>query len=228
MLIIIAVVIFINLALDLRSGDVLGNSDTNLTYADCNHQWDGPTCAKSARCLLCGKLGEGALGHTTAAGRCERCGESIGDWIIRNYVDHFGDPTSENYLTTKYRIIGTFSNTATTNSKLGVVVLVDDDSFAFDIYEYNDNIVENYYSKTRTYQIEVKRPNGSKITLTGKMYSKSSRLFLDEKDEMQLIHYFKNNFGEYKFFISNKDDMTTWSFSVDASNFYDLIDIVRP
>ena len=47
---------------------------------------------------------------------------NLGDWKIGDYVDDFGDPTGEHYV--YQNIIGSFSNSATSNSSLKVFVKV--------------------------------------------------------------------------------------------------------
>ena len=45
---------------------------------------------------------------------------NTGMWEIRHYVDRFGEPTKEGYITNKSLIEGKFSNSATSNSDLNV------------------------------------------------------------------------------------------------------------
>ena len=49
---------------------------------------------------------------------------SLGEWEINYYVDDFGDPTSDGYITNKTNILGKFSNSATTNAKLKAYFLI--------------------------------------------------------------------------------------------------------
>lgn len=87
-----------------------------------------PTCTKTGltegkRCSGCGEVLVAqetvpALGRTTESGTCERCGQSFGDWRIDYSVDDFNQPTDEWYITEDEYLVGTFSNSATTNSSL--------------------------------------------------------------------------------------------------------------
>lgn len=47
-----------------------------------------------------------------------------GIWKVSYYVDDFGEPTKEGYVFT--RCTGKFSNSATTNSELGVEFIIDE------------------------------------------------------------------------------------------------------
>ena len=62
---------------------------------------------------------------------------SYGIWNVGNYVDDFGEPTTKGYVYTD--INGTFSNSATTDSKLRVKFLIDDNSMRIQLYEYDGN-----------------------------------------------------------------------------------------
>lgn len=74
-------------------------------------------------------------------------------WIIKNYVDEFDRPTEEQYITNEYYITGTFSNSATTDSELKVMFLIDKDYIRIKLYEYGDNVVNNSYSKNKEYSL---------------------------------------------------------------------------
>ncbi|WP_071133885.1 hypothetical protein [Millionella massiliensis] len=63
--------------------------------------------------------------------------DNLGIWQIGYYVDNFGDQTSEAYVSTD--IMGTFSNSATTNSDLAVRFLIDKKSIRIQLYEYARN-----------------------------------------------------------------------------------------
>lgn len=113
-----------------------------------------PTCTKTGltegkRCSECGEVLVAqetvpALGRTTESGTCERCGQSFGDWRIDYSVDDFNQPTDEWYITEDEYLVGTFSNSATTNSELYANVMVDlDDNVMIFLYEYGSRQVKN-------------------------------------------------------------------------------------
>jgi hypothetical protein len=85
--------------------------------------------------------------------------KNTGIWQIRYFVDKFGDPTEEPYITTT--IEGTFSNSATRNSELTAVIFVSEkDEFAFELYEYIWGSLVTP-SKYNQYALEVKEESGS-------------------------------------------------------------------
>ena len=75
----------------------------------------------------------------------------LGDWDTGRYVDEFGDPTDEGYI--KITKKGYFSNSATTNSRLRVDMMLSDGSIRapwFRLYEYDGSTaVKGVYSNRR-------------------------------------------------------------------------------
>lgn len=125
-------------------------------------------------CSVCGAVLKAqktiaAKGHT-GEWSCERCSYSAGSWQKKYFVDEFNDPTSEWYIGLKTNAIGTFSDSATTNSKAAVNILygqtnyypelpmagsagrgigLGTDYFNIFLYKYGDQQVKNsstYYS----------------------------------------------------------------------------------
>lgn len=61
----------------------------------------------------------------------------IGDngvWLVKNYVDEFGNPTYNKYISTS--TIGAFSNSATNGSELYVEILVNKNNVEIELLEY--------------------------------------------------------------------------------------------
>ena len=100
------------------------------------------------RCSTCGEVLTSqtvipALGHTTTSGTCERCGVTFGSWSLGYYVDEFNQSTSEGFVSHANYFIGTFSNSATTDSLLLVQVLADANDITIFLYEYGSDLVKN-------------------------------------------------------------------------------------
>ena len=79
---------------------------------------------------------------------------TYGNWIIDERVDDFGDSIGEKYLKTFSE--GTFSNTATTNSELSIVLFYtpEKEEFCFRLLEYND--VKATYFESSEIQLKMK------------------------------------------------------------------------
>jgi len=63
----------------------------------------------------------------------------LGEWVYGHYVDEFGDKTESGYI--GLRTLGSFSNSATEDSPLGVRMFINDATLSndpwFRLYEYN-------------------------------------------------------------------------------------------
>ena len=150
--------------------------------------------------------------------------KNTGMWIIKSFVDEFKDKTDSKYLTTKERISGKFSNSATQNSKLAVSILIqkgeNDDSspiISMFLYEYAGNNPVKVYSK-ESYTILVKDKNNEKTTLYASNYS--DRLTLDMANSLKLHNILKLG-GKVKFLIKeDKNSITNYSFEIKNSKYY--------
>ena len=144
----------------------------------------------------------------------------MGMWKIKYYVDEFGDYTTEGYVTNKNWIEGKFSNSATTNAKLYVVFLIDDEDVAIKLYEYGKDVVKNGGSSRVTYNVTMKDAAGVRHTLTGYMYSGSDRIFFSAEDEQTILNALSAN-GNVKFSIVNSKTATDqYIFSVENTSYF--------
>jgi len=65
-------------------------------------------------------------------------------WEKSFYVDDFGDPTEDSYMSVQ--VEGVFSNSATENSELTAVLMVDGDFLNIQLYEYNSGPAQSFES----------------------------------------------------------------------------------
>ena len=193
-----------------------------------------PTCTKTGltegkRCSECGEVLVAqetvpALGRMTESGTCERCGQSFGDWRIDYYVDDFNQPTDEWYITEDEYLVGTFSNSATTNSKLYANVMVDlDDNVIIFLYEYGSRQVKNsserYWDE---YNITMRTPDGADHKITGTMYCGDDRVNIDDAYIDEVLTALKGE-GNVMFRIENADrTVESYLIEVATSNFAEL------
>lgn len=139
--------------------------------------------------------------------------DNLGIWGIGYYVDDFGDQTDEAYVSTD--IMGTFSNSATTNSALGVRFLIDKNSIRIQLYEYARNhpikgegtvVFTARDAKGTQYSFETFNNDGGDNTALGDSYNTIMEL-LKSGGQIKFIAV-ANRFGspsEYKFTIDNAD-----------------------
>tara|TARA_B100001248_G_C27383424_1_gene458327 strand:- start:492 stop:1334 length:843 start_codon:yes stop_codon:yes gene_type:complete len=138
----------------------------------------------------------------------------MGMWAVRYYVDSFGDKTSSGYITHD-KIRGTFSNTATQNSRLDATFLMNSyTDIDLKLFEYARSNPVKTYGETN-YIANVKDSGGGKHKLRARNY-KSDRMSFDEPSSKKLhsilkkggtvkfsIHEANNSVNQYNFVIDN-------------------------
>jgi|GEM_PF-3014702 len=141
-----------------------------------------------------------------------------GIWKVGRYVDDFGEPTNQKYITNRPKIRGTFSNTATQDSALDVEFLIEGPKgISLMLYEYAGNNPVKAYSKD-DYRVLVKDAEGHRITFTVSNYS--DRLQFRGSDAQEL-HKMLTREGIIKFRIIEIDTPTTnYSFSIISADGY--------
>ena len=144
-------------------------------------------------------------------------------WELRYYVDEFDQPTSKWYVANRNYFTGTFSNSATENSKLNVIILVDAEKVSFVLYEYGHNMVKNSYSKSNGYTIVMKDVSGTRHEMSGYIPSQGDRLILNDSYEKKVVNALKQS-GEVIFYIYDSDrTVNEYLFTVETDNFKNLI-----
>lgn len=141
-------------------------------------------------------------------------------WRVTQYVDNFGDPTRTKYLTFEERVKGTFSNSATTNSKLDVIFLIDN-AYSIDIqlFHYGLNHPEKYYWNT-VYYIFIKYGDNIQKRLKSVGYKGSDRLSLTDTSS-KILHDVLMQGGKIKFSIVNSEDQNnTYNFVINDASGY--------
>ena len=141
----------------------------------------------------------------------------FGIWTIKYYIDEFGDPTEDGYVTTKNRIQGKFSNTATTNSELDVCLYLDE-NVGIRLFEYGSNIVKGAYSNGTAYDIIVLSPSKEKTKMTGTLHYGGDRIFLDSQYVTDFYKILIEG-GEVKVSMVNHDHPASkYLFTIDDSS----------
>ncbi len=145
-------------------------------------------------------------------------------WSADYYVDDFDEPTDEWFILNNSLFTGTFSNSATTDSKLTVQALIDcNKEIVFFLYEYGRNQVknssENYVDE---YKITMRTADGKDHNITGTVYCGGDRLFIDEQHVDTVLKAIKGE-GDVKFRIVNKErTVETYLFTLKTENFAEV------
>lgn len=144
---------------------------------------------------------------------------NTGMWSVRHYVDDFGEPTKQAYITNSSSITGIFSNTATENSALNVDFLItNSSSISIQLYEYaGNNPVKAYSSDWYTVLVQDKNGNRTKLSAI----NRSDRLQFNQ-DGSRKIHNILMKGGEVKFKITEDDTPTTkYQFTIKKADWYE-------
>jgi len=148
--------------------------------------------------------------------------DSESDWILKHYVDEFGDDTNEKYVS--YVGLGTFSNTATTDSDLIVYVMVDREDVSIKLLEYGNSLVNNSYSHGIRYDIITKDESGNKFPCSGYMNAENGdRIYLSDNTKGHFLNHMKTSSEDLRFHIVESDRPSTYyDFTISPSNFKEI------
>lgn len=144
---------------------------------------------------------------------------NTGMWKVRYYVDEFGEATKQGYITNSSSIKGTFSNTATQDSRLNVDFLISSSyKISIQLYEYAGNNPVKAYS-SESYKVLVQDKDGNRLKLRAVNYS--DRLSFD-KTTSRKVHNILMKGGTIKFKIVEIDTPTTeYEFTIQKADWYD-------
>ena len=184
------------------------------------HSWVEATCEQPKTCSRCGKTDGVSLGHNyNKNGICTRCkGATYGIWKKDYYVDKFGDKTTKVYITSDFS--GTFSNSATTKSKLTGYWLIDVDKTCIVLFEYGSMRVKGS-SRNISYNVSIKDNSGKYYYTT---------LYLDEGEDRlrfkspKTVYDALEGGGKVSFYIERTDRaVEQYSFTIpDATGYKNL------
>lgn len=187
---------------------------------ECSHSWASATCTIPKTCNICGETSGTALGHTTQTGVCSRCNQNFGKWMKKYYVDEFGLPTTTPYISNTEYIVGTFSNSATTNSKLYAYFLIDTEDIAIVLLEYGSHKVKAY--STDDYGIIMLDNENIKHNIYGTMYKNGDRVFINDSYKNTVLNVLKQP-GTIGFYLECSETIkSTYLFTVETSNFSEI------
>lgn len=189
---------------------------TGSTQYSCTHSWNAATCTEPKVCSKCNQTSGEPLGHTTDSGICARCGENFSLWEIGEYTDEFDRPTGKKYISIE--VDGTFSNSATTDSKLIAILQIDRDNIGIMLFEYGSHIVKGIFDY-EDYSITILDDNGQKHYFTGTIYEGGTRVYFEDSDRTKIINLLNSN-DDVKIYVkSTKYSISTYLFTVNTKGF---------
>lgn len=213
-----------------KSGSKDSARETRASSADEKHTHEygdwvtvvEPTCTEPGeeeRSCSCGKTKErtvAALGHTTQSGVCTRCGENIGEWELRNYIDEFENPTGDPYISTKHLLTGTYKSSLGNENDLSAQILVDNSFVTIMLWEYGNYKVRGYMNTK--YNVVILDSENKKHYTSGILYENDDRITMEDFTIAELLLVNER----LDIYIEENDDYgytESYLFSVESDNF---------
>ena len=110
-------------------------------------------------------------------------GSANAQWKKNFYVDEFGEKTGESY---EYlQAFGTFSNSATQNSKAKYDFIKSEDSVIINVYEYERSLATSIDPTFET--VKIRTPSKEVVVIKKVFFSKSGKLLFSKELYKQLI-----------------------------------------
>jgi hypothetical protein len=103
-------------------------------------------------------------------------------WKQGYYVDEFGDKTGDTFMSIK--AIGTFTNSATQNSKCTYFFIDSDNAMTVDVKEYGSSMATS--TNWTPEIVKIKTPSGEVKTVKNVFFSRSGSLVFRDKKYNQL------------------------------------------
>ncbi len=142
---------------------------------------------------------------------------SYGQWSFQYYVDEFGDKTNESYISyTDYN--GTFSNSATSGSKLITKLIVSYSigdtipTFRFDLYEYGRGPSVGKQIGESTYTLNIKLSNSTSQSYD--LYPGENSLYIrfQSKDAESFFKHLKKESSPIKCYLEIDGEYSNQSY----------------
>ena len=137
-------------------------------------------------------------------------------FTIKYFVDAFGDQTEKGYITQKTRSSGTFSNSATTNSKINWYIILAKNEISFVIFEYERTRLTGSSGYPDYYNVSIKTEDG----MVEDFYcsNSSDRISVSKKDFDRFIQTILKE-GTIKISIKESTKYSASSYNLGAVDF---------
>lgn len=147
-----------------------------------------------------------------------------GKWELKYYSDDFGEKTDAKYLVLMGK--GVFSNSATINSRLTVVLFVDGDSYSIRLFEYDSSPVKD---DNASYVTRIKDSEGTvhEMSLTNSGQSGQIRPYSWENNYDEFVNILKKG-GEITVTMSYRNyGQSDYRFKLNVEGFNEAIKYVE-
>ena len=132
-------------------------------------------------------------------------------WKKNFYVDDFGDKTTDSY--NSMTSSGTFSNSATQDSKALYVFIKSDTSITIKVYEYERSLATSTSGSFE--QVKIKTPSGV-VVIDEAFFTKGGSLFFSDEEFISLNKAISES-GDYVMIFSRSSKYSTSSYKIKFS-----------
>ena len=190
-------------------------------FASCEHEWEDAICTKAKACKKCYQKEGEPLGHTTDAGRCERCGTMVGAWQIQEAVYIGTGRVMKRTFTYgefgKYETYNKFARKWSTSYELNSEVWVEENDIIIKLWVDGDHRVTGLFSDN-PYRISVSDESQKKYVFSGNMERNDNQIFITE-NRSQMIELLKKR-QILSFCVENESFLNRrYSFEIDTTGF---------
>lgn len=137
------------------------------------------------------------------------CFTADAQWQENYYVDDFGDKTDQKYESMSAS--GTFSNSATQNSKALYIFIKDDESVVINVYEYGTSLATSIDATFET--VKIKQPNGDIVSIKNVFFTKSGKLYFSKKIYTEFLEAIKGS-GDYTMVFDRSSEYSSSSYRI--------------
>jgi len=136
-------------------------------------------------------------------------GSANAQWKKNFYVDEFGEKTGESYE--YFQAFGTFSNSATQNSKAKYDFIKSEDSVIINVYEYERSLATSIEPTFET--VKLRTPSKEVVVIKKVFFSKSGKLLFSKELYKQLIGAIQEK-GDYIMIFDREGSYSKSSYKI--------------
>lgn len=138
---------------------------------------------------------------------------NLGIWETSYYVDEYGEATNTPYVWTE--LFGTFSNSATTDSRLKIAFAIDKDDIRIQLYEYAGN---HPIKGEGIVSFKIKDSDGKEYKITA--YNNKTGDTSVKTEDLETLKKILLNGGEIKFFATAGEySRSVYKFTIPNADF---------
>ena len=131
-------------------------------------------------------------------------------WKKSFYVDEFGEKTDESY---EYlEAYGTFSNSATQNSKAKYNFIKSDSGLYINVYEYGSSLATSIEPTFET--VKIRTPSKEVVVIKKVFFTKTGKLYFDKNRYEKLINTLQEK-GDHIMIFDRSGDYSKSSYKIN-------------